>query len=486
MEIPLGFGFYVSESLPISHQECVNWVPVIQTQPALSQRTLMGSPGIELLTSSGSESTDANRGAHVLSGVPYFINGNTLYRLDRAIISGEEVFSLTDLTSSSGSPINIDGNTRVSIADNGTQMMILPPGGTGYIYTELGGLVEITDPDFVANGNPQYVQFIDGYFACSTDTKKWIISNLNNGLSWDALDFGTAETDPDPVVAPLVYNNQMFVTGSETTEGFQNIGGAGFPFQRSNVFLDKGCYAPFTLIASNQRFFMIGGGKNELSGIWEFSSGAFTKVSTIPIDAVLAEYTRTTIAAAYALSWSAGGQSFVAFSLVDRTFVYNITTSLWHELKSSIPDTNNDLIQSRWRVSSIITAYGYALVGDNEDGRIGKLTLEEYKEYDNEIIRTFSTPPIYNEGRSFRLPAIELTMESGVGNGVEIPKVSLAISRDSKTFSYERNRFVGKIGEFTHRIIWRKNGRIKKFCFLKFRLSDAVKPVAIKLEAEIV
>ena len=479
MEIPIANGFYISDSLPISHQQCVNWVPVIQQAPALSQRQLIGTDGIDALISSGSLVTDVNRGSHDLAGVPYFVNGTTLYRLNRAFVSGVETFTLTSLGT-------IEGLLRISMADNGTQLMILVPGGAGYTYTVAGGLVEITDPDFTASGAPQHVVFIDGYFACTTDSKKWIVSSLNDGTAWDALDFGTAEADPDPPVAPVVYNNQIFVLGSETTEGFQNIGGSGFPFQRNNIILDKGCYAPFTLISTNQRFFMIGGGKNESPAVWAYSGGQYTKISTIAIDSILDLYSDTNLALAFSIAWGVKGQSFVAFVLPDRAFVYNITTNLWHEQQSGTLNDDDDIVQTRWRVNSLVTAYGYTLVGDAIDGRIGKLNSSTYTEYDIGIIRLFSSPPIANAGKSFRLPMIELTMEAGVGNGVADPAVSLAISEDAKIFQYERNRKIGKIGKYGQRTIWRKNGRFTRFGVLQFRLSDAVKPVVIKLEVDVI
>ena len=138
--------------------------------------------------------------------------------------SGGQTFSTTILGT-------IPGNGRVFIADNGTQLMILVPGGSGYIYNESDtpAFQQITDPDFNANGNPQHLCFIDGYFACTTDSKKWIVSALNNGLSWSALDFASAESDPDAIVAAAVIQNQIFIMGSETTEGYANIGGSGFP-----------------------------------------------------------------------------------------------------------------------------------------------------------------------------------------------------------------------------------------------------------------
>jgi len=480
VEVPIAEGFYVSDSLPISNQECVNLIPVKSPESALSKGQLIGSSGIIEVDSSGSLPTNANRGAHDLSGVPYFVNGSSLYRLEVSYVAGVEQFVLVNAAPGG----TIEGEERVSMADNGTQLMILVPGGEGYIYTESSGL-QVIGSNFRASGNPQQTVFVDGYFVCTTDTKAWIISNLNDGTTWDALDFGTAESDPDFIVAPVVFANQIRMLGSETTEGFQNIGGSGFPFQRSNVFLDKGCHAPFSVINSNQQYFMIGGGKNERSAVWAYTNGGYVRISTDPIDTIINSYSRISLQETFALSWASRGQYFVAFSLPDRAFIYNITTGLWSELKSSIENSVGDLEQRRWRVASLVSAYGRVFVGDRIDGRIGLLDEGVYQEYGNDIVRIFSTLPLHNRSNSFRVPRIELTMESGVGNGVPDPAVTMAISEDSKTFSYERLRRIGRIGDYKHRVIWRKNGRMPRFVVFRFRISDPIKVVIIKLEVSV-
>lgn len=485
IEIPVSQGFYKSDSLAISNQECVNLIPIQQQANVLSQRQLIGSAGIRQVASSGDTSSDINRGAHVMAGIPYFVNGNTLYKLERSFATGDEVFSLVVVGIS---PVSITGDGRVSMADNGTQLMILDPGGNGFIYDHVvDNLVRITNGIFAPGSGiyPQYVVFIDGFFAVSTDDKTWYVSNLNNGLIWDVLDSGSAESDPDPVVAPIVYNNQIFMTGSETTEGFQNIGGSGFPFQRSNIFLDKGCYAPFSLITSNQRFFFIGGGVNERAAVWAYTDGDYSRVSTNAIDDVLNTYSDAELNASFAMSWANRGQYFVSFTFSDRTFVFNTSTNLWHELKSGISDENGDNVQTRWRVNSLVTAYGYTIVGDSQDGRVGILDIDEYFEYGSNIIRLFSPQPIENKGKSFRIAQVELTMEAGVGNGVPNPMVSMAISEDLKTFAYERNRRIGAVGKYGQRTIWRKLGRFPRFALFKFRISDPIKPVVIKLEMDV-
>jgi len=477
INIPVANGYYESDSLPISAQRCINLYPNIPQAPALSDGTLFGTPGITQLVTTSSLN-HSNRGAHVKNGIPYFVNGSILYSLDRTIdAEGIETFSTTALGT-------IAGANPVSMSDNGTQLMILVPGIGGYIYNEDAGtpFQAITDPDFTASGTPQYCAFVDGYFLATTDSKKWIISALNDGLSWDALDFGTAESDPDIIVAPIVFKNQVFITGSEITEAFQNQpNGSGFPFIRSNLFLQKGCYAPRSLISANNTFMMIGGGVNESPAVWQFTGGGFQKVSTTAIDNVLSNISDIDLASAFAFSYSDKGAYFVGFTAAEYTFVYDVITGRWHERKSTI---NN--VQDRWRVNSMVTAYGRVLVGDSQDGRIGELSDDVFTEYGERIERSFSTQPLSNHGNSVRIPMIELTVESGVGNGGEDdPMVSMDISDDAKTWKYERSRALGKIGKYTNRVIWYRNGRSPRFRVFRFKISDPVKCVIIKLEAKI-
>jgi len=477
VQIPIANGFYESESLPISAQECVNWYPNIVQSAGLTQESLFGTPGTKELATTGLI-VQQNRGAHVKAGLAYFVNGGSLYILNRIIAGdGSESFTTTSLGA-------VEGNGGVSIADNGKQLMILVPGGKGYIYDETAGtpFLEITDLDFNANGAPQYVVFVDGYFAVTTDSKKWIISALNDGNSWNALDFGSAESDPDDIVAPIVFRNRIFITGSETTEAFQNSpNGSGFPFIRSGIFINKGCFAPLSLISANNTFMMIGGGRNETPAIWEFTGSSFSKVSTTAIDNVLSGFTKEVIADAFSFSYADKGAYFIGFTISDFTIIYDVIAQRWHERKSTVNDA-----QVRWRVNSLVTAYGRILVGDSQDGRIGELSSDIYTEYGDNIQRVIATQPFSNLGNSIKVSKIEITVESGVGNSDRTdPVISLDISDDGKTFNYERPRSMGKVGEYDRRAVWYRNGRAPRFRIMRFKMSDPVKPVIIKAEASV-
>jgi hypothetical protein len=472
--IPNSNGWYISESLPISAQECVNWYPNFPQAPSLTEGNLFGTPGTVQIATSGAFSTDINRGSHVKSDVAYYVNGATLYRLNR---DDEDAFSLIALGT-------IEGTGRVSMSDNGTQLCIMVPGGAGYIYNEDAGtpFEEIADVDFRANGNPQYVDYIDGYFVFTTDEKKFIISALNDGLSYNALDFGSAEADPDKVVAPLVHDSTLFIFGSETFESFQNIGGSGFPFQRiQGSVISIGLFGAFSVSETSNAFYFIGGSVNESPAIWVSNGGEPQKVSTTAIDQLLDTFSETAIRDSFTWTYAQKGAAFVGFTINGTTLVYDTVSKRWHERKSVIAGALDS-----WRVNSLVKAYGRVLVGDSKDGRIGALDRDLYTEYDLPIFRRFAIQPITTMGDSFSLPEIELTVESGVGNdAVPNPVIRMEWSKDGKTFQDDRTRGLGKRGEFNRRAIWRRNGRYPRFAVLRWTLTDAVKPNIISLVADI-
>lgn len=477
--IPIANGFYVSDSPVISAQQCINMYPNIVQAPALSQETLFGTAGSTQITTTG-VIVQQNRGSHKMNDIPYFVNGDALYRVDR-VSTNPDVFTNTSLGT-------IEGVGRVSMATNGTQLFIMVPGGKGSVWvqdtTTFTPDVNVVDSDFTASGNPQFVEFADGYFIFTTDEKKFIISALNNGLAYNALDFGSAETDPDDIRGLVVYQNNVYILGSETIEEFENVpAGAGFPYQRTGLVIEKGLFAPFSVIKGNGAFMFVGGGRDESPSVYQFQGNGVQKISTTAIDVVLDDMSDADVADIFAIHYGTNGHFFTAFTLpsINETFEFGALSSRWHQRRSLIAGSLDS-----WRVSSVETAYGQLLCSDVIDGRIGILDEDIYTEYGATIPRILDTMPISANGNSFSISSMELTVESGVGNtAVPDPKVRMSRSLDGKTFYDERDKPIGKIGEYQRRVIWRKMGRAKRFEVFRFEQTDAVKAVFIKLEARI-
>jgi hypothetical protein len=471
--LPIANGAYKSESLPLSAQQCVNWYPHIAEVPALNQETLRGTPGLYQVATSGASVTDSSRGEKTFKSRLYVVNGPTLFRVNAD-------HTLTNLG-------QIESDARVVMVNNDTQLLILVPGGAGYIFEDdTDTLTEITDSDFRANGNPQYACFIDGYFVFTTDEKKFIVSALNDGLTYDALDFGSAESSPDGVVVPFVQNNQLFVGGEFTVEAFQNIGGNEFPFQRSGLFLQQGVFAPFSPTQTADTILFIGGGEDESPAVWALAGNGTQKVSTQAIDDMLRRLTADELADVYGWSYGQAGHYFVGFALPDTCIVFDTATNRWHERTSRV-EISGAIQTISYRVRGFATAYGRLYVTDSQDGRIGVADMDTYTEYGAEIARIVATQPFQNNMEPFFLPLLEVTVESGVGNAAcPNPQIRLQVSRDGgKTWSDERSRPIGAIGQYNRRAVWRRNGRSSRFDVYRLLMSDPVKPVILQLTAQI-
>jgi hypothetical protein len=412
-----------------------------------------------------------------MAEVAYFVNGTTLYSVSSAGVVTNIGF--------------VSGSGRVSMANNGQYLVIVVPGTTAYAFNNVSGaLAEITDVDFRASDT---VVFKDGYFVFSaSDGSVFFNSALNDPFTYDSLDFGTAEINPDRIVALHVNHNELFVGGLETIELFQNIGGAGFPFQRiPGANIQKGIHAKFSTVEFDNTFLFIGGGLNERSAVWRVAgSSSVQKVSTSAIDNAIQEFTRDEIKQAFAWTYSDGGNFYAGFTfpstrISSKTFVYDATTSsltgesTWHERQTGSTD-------NQWRVNSIVSAYGELLVGDSVDGRIGKIDKTAYTEYGDIIYRERASQPFFDQGLPLFESEIALTMETGVGlssgQGSD-PIIRMDYSDDGRTFSSEFQRSYGKVGEYGVVPTWRRQGRIPRHRVIRFKTSEPVKSVIIKLEA---
>jgi len=478
INLPFTNGFYQSRSLPLSAQRCVNWYTNVSETQTLSRECLFGTPGISMIDAG--QMLEPNRGSHVMSEIPFFVNGNTLYRLNRTVNPDlTESFSVDSLGT-------IEGSGRVSMADNGLQLCIVVPGGKAYIFTQSpDSLVEITDPDFA--GPAETVVFIDGYFVFNKTNSNIIFhSELRDGTAYNALDFAEAEADPDNTVALHVHRNTLYVLGKETIEPYSNVGSTEFVFApiRGGV-LNKGLRSTFGVHEFNQSFAFIGSGADEGEAIWLFQGGGLTKISTIPVDVLLQNATPEQLNESYVFYHSLNGAHFFGITFGAKTLSFDSTATkygsrmIWHERSSRIDESD-----IQWRVSTLVNAYNRTLVGDIVDGRIGELNDEAYQEYGNVIVRLCAGQPFENTGVSMNIAQIEAVFDAGSGTLVNNPLVGMDYSDNGgRSFSDKLFRGLGKIGEYGRRTIWRRLGRFSRSRVLRFHFSENSNPSFLKLEA---
>lgn len=478
-------GFNRDESLAIAATDCVNLYPHLPSGQTTTQGSVIGCGGIDQITFTAENAF--NRGGLVFADKPYLVCGNKLYRIDYTTdLAGVRTYTAVDVSGSE----TIDGTARVSMASNGDQLCIVAPDVTSqfnaWIYTVGGGLVQVSDADF--NGPVLDVDFVDGYFVFpKSNSNVWFISDLRDGLAYNALDFTSAESDPDPLVTLAPLNGLLYAFGQKTFEPYQNTGNVDFPFERiSSGVQQKGCLSAESMIEVNGALVWIGSGENERPSIFMTNGGQPERISTPAVENYIYQGGIEPLRNSYAMRWHERGHTFIAFTVPSVcTLVYDATTQVWHRRES----LDRFLNPQPWRTTTILDAYSVKIVGDELSGKVGVMDESIFYEYGEEMRRYVTTPAIDNGGRPFSVYQVELVAESGTapqnGQGSD-PKVALSVSVDGgRTYKPKIYRNMGKIGQFLKAIAWPSLGRFQRSACFRIDIAEPIKVVFVKLEAEI-
>jgi len=441
----------------------VNLYAEINTQGSKNRASLVATPG----TKAFSTNTKKNRGLDEMNEVMYAVKGDTFYEVSNV---GVET-SRGTLATSSG---------RVSITNNGTQMLIVD-GTEGYVYTpSTTTFTQINRGTVGSEGfplKPQHVDFIDGFFICNFGgTGKFAKSGAYDGIAWDALEFATSEGDPDNLVTLITDHREVWLLNAKTSEVWYNSGAADFPFERINgAFMEYGCIAQWSVAKSNNTIFWLGQSYEGGKTIWKAQGYQPVRVSNHAVEYAIDSYSRTDDA--YGFSYTEEGHSFyiLSFPTEGKTWVYDSSVPdpslAWHERSSE---------KGMWLAHSHVWVYGDHYVSDYRNGNIYNLSHTAFDESGEEIIRDVYTNHLYSEGDILRGMSVELDCERGVGlvtgQGSD-PQAMLRISKDGgNTWGPERWRSMGKIGKYKPRVKWNRLGRARDAVF-HLRISDPVKTI---------
>ena len=507
IQLPISNGFYVSDALPISNQQCVNFYPNVPQADTVTQDNLFGTPGIEEVIDL-SDLDAICRGSLVMSQSPYYVIGDKLWRVNRSVVDGVESFSADDLGF-------VAGSSRVYMATSGAQLCIVAPPdddtpGESYIYDLVEGTFsEIVDENF--DGPASSVVYIDGLFVFSKhEAKKFFNSpiqdgrGLPDGAAYDALDFSIPTNNTTVTRGLIEHKGLLYVFGGERAQIFRNTGRSPAPFVSANAELDVGLFAPQTLILFGGSVAFVGGGVNESPAVWLVTGSSRQKISTTAIDNELsrvAGLSATEASDVFSWVYAESGAYFLGITLPDTTFVFDQINQRWHERKSIM---GAEVTQCR--AASMVTAFGRVLVGDLQSGKIGHLDEDSRTEYGFVMRRFVTSKPFDNLGNSLRVASLEAVVESGVGlvndvvvgsgttelgiittvQGGKDPKITLSWSDDGGyNFVGDRSRSMGKIGEYKARPIWTRLGRFPRSRVIKLEVTSPTKATIIKVEADI-
>jgi hypothetical protein len=461
MRLPFAVQSYTHRALPISAQRLINLFPEVQPENAKSRLPLLPTPGLRLLADLG---VNAVRGVHVMGGDLYAVAGSGVYRVTQAGVA-------TLLG-------NIGNGGPVSLDSNGSKLCIVAPENylAWVVDRATGTITQITDPDF---GGATAVTVIDGYYVFTKpNTTEFFLSGINDPLSFNALDFASAEGAPDNLVAPVRVGRDLWLFGDETIEVWSNVGATDFPFLRvSGGFVARGTAARFSIATRIGTAVWLGDDRV----VYAAAGIQPQRISTHAIEQAVGAYTRVNDAIGYV--YEQEGHAFYVLSFPDAgdTWVYDFATQLWHERESEGVNV--------WRAALGCAFAGGVVAGDAVNGRLWVVDPTYMLEGDDQIIRVATGTAFHAEGRKVEFTRLAADFETGVGittgQGSD-PKAWLSWSNDGgRTFGNAAEARLGAIGQYLARMEWRRLGQSRDRVF-RMQWADPVftSLIAMNIDAE--
>lgn len=343
---------------------------------------------------------------------------------------------------------DVDLKGRVVMEDNGIQLVMVD-GFKGFYFDALTTNVE----ELTGDGwyPAKTVSYQDGYFIFERKgTGQFFISDLLS-VTFDPLDFATAEGQPDKLVAVLSDHREVFMFGTETVEVWYNSGAADFPFERNQgAFIEKGCAAPYSVAKQDNTVYFVG------SDLMVYKLAGYIP-QRISSHAVEQDLVAVDLDDCFAFTYQENGHLFYQLTIPQRnkTWCYDISTQAWHIRK--------DYQFGRHRAECETFFDKKTLVGDFQSGRIYQMTQQYFTDDNEPLVREFVLPTL-NNGREFlTINSFELDMTTGIFNGEE-PVGTLIFSKDGgKTWSNQKFSNMGALGEYLSRVKWNRLGCARQF-----------------------
>jgi hypothetical protein len=467
--IPILAGNYVDGSPAVRVSYPVNMIPVPAQDGGIADGFLRPAEGIVAFA----PGQGVDRGAIVPTATGltnhYRVSGTKLISISTA-----GVVTVIGTIAGTGLARMVHSFDRLGIAANGT-----------LYYWNGTTLTSVSDPNA---GTVNDVVWIDGYWAV-TDGTNVAVSELTDPDSFNATKYGGTDR-PDPIQCLLKVQNELHVVSRSFIDVFQNVGGAGFPFQRvSSAVITKGAVGRRAACVFNNAVAFVGGGNSggtsESPGVWIGRNAQTVKISSREVDNLLLQYTTAQLATVHLEPIIDRGSEFLYVHLPDRTLVYDAAASaaaqspIWCVLTTAIDGF------SQYRAINIIRFNDQWIVGDPLSSSIGVWSTTVSTHWGSDVRWEFGTQMIRNEGRGAVIHELELVALTGVVASGTDPRISTSYSLDGKTWSQDKSIRSGKIGDTTKRLLWFQQGNWRNYRIQRFRGDSGSHLSALRMEAQI-
>lgn len=468
VKLPTAMGKGISSAA--GAQQMVNMYLEPRKGDGLSKYAIYGTPGRVVFSTVGGSAT-APRGQIAASDFHLAVILDRLYTISSAGVAADIG--------------EIEGSLPVDMAFDGLYVTIVAE-LKSYTYQHVTGtLAEIADGDFVQASS---VAALASYTVTSRkDSGVFAWSGILDATTWAALDFATAESEPDNLVAVRRRGNEIALLGKQSTEFWGLTGDFSSPFARvSTAAANIGCLSRASAVIVDNS--LIWAGRDGVAGggsVYRAAGYIPLKIGTPEIDLLIEATSDKTTLRAFSYQ-QAGHQFYVLTSPGEWTYAWDVGSQIWAARKTGTYTFGADPTGG-WDCVS------YALNGDNQivgsaDGNLYRLDADTYTDAGGILVREVTCQQLWASGNYDTMDRLEVEIEHGVGlttgQGSD-PQLQAIWSDDGgATWSQPRYASMGVMGDRRPLAYWTRCGRYMNR-IIKFRTTDPVKTVFLKAWAEI-
>ena len=467
-EQPL-FGLGLQGKSPnVTSNHLVNAYYEFQPEKDRTRVVIYGTPGLTLFVDQGDTPW---RGLHQFPKTSklYGVHRGTFYEIDNAAT-----------VTARGTIGTVNG--RVDITDDGTRIIVVD-GTEIYVYdtsTPATPIAAVTDPDRPIA--PNTCIFQAGRILTDEDgTGQFKGSDSYAPTSWNALNFATAESNPDNVIRIANINGAIAPFGAYTTEFWQNVGGSGFPYAKMiGADLEYGLAARWSLARFGGTYSFLAQNREGQVIVAMLNGYQIQRISNSEFEHIINNY--SSVADATGFGYMLGGHPMYQLNFPNqgKSWLDDGSTEFWSELRYGA--------NARHRAEIGVDFINRTIVSDYSNGKLYRLDVNSYTDNGDLIHTILKGRHIYNLKKNVSIPRLELGIEAGVGlvsgQGSD-PVAGLRMSKDGgHSFGTQVFAPLGKMGEYTRRCLWRRLG-IGRDIVPEVTITDPVKRVILEATLQV-
>lgn len=294
-------------------------------------------------------------------------------------------------------------------------------------------------------------------------------SLTQTGLSWDALDFQSAETVTDAIIRMYAHRGILIAFGQRSTEFFTPSGDPDIPFTPvRGAALDWGLAARWSLASAGGSLVFLARNAQGQHQVVRLEGYTAVVVSDQELDSKINALSN--VKDASGLSYNIGGHVFyqINFTEANKSYVLDVTNGTW----SQLTDENGD---RHWGETAV-NINGTTYISDYRNGNIYTMSATAYKNDTAFLPREVVSRHFFKDFDRVIVDELTVDIEVGVGDLTTTdPQIMLQISKDNgRSWGAELWKSMGKIGETRKRVVWRRLGMGRDWTF-RLRVTDPVK-----------